>query len=338
MEKWMDNGPNKHKIRPFDWRDLLLMQRLQGQGQILDYKRAGVDGIFPLRDALHNYLTLRTSARRTLVMASKNAFAQYICYKGSKRVRLTYLVPTPTRAQDADCWIDLLEQLTATVGKQGIYHIVTEARHDGPELELLQRIGFGVFTRQVLCRRESPLVQGDLPPLPGLRPWRSTDDWGARLLYTNVVPQLAQQIEAPVADALTPSLWTKRLVLERDGEILACLVSRVGRVGSALRLLTSPQASAYAQALIQHGLATLSHAPGQPVYCRVRRYADWLQAPLEACGFEPLTSTVLLVKHTVARVITPAWNRLPLVEGQTEMRNPIVSNFQTLDTEQTGVD
>jgi len=47
---------------------------------------------------------------------------------------------------------------------------------------------------------------------------------------------------------------------------------------------------------------------------------------------------MLLVKHTVARVMTPAWNRLPLVEGQPEMTNPIVSNFQTLDTEQTGVD
>ncbi len=332
----MDNGPNKHKIRPFDWRDLLLLQRLQGQGQILDYKRAGVDGIFPLRDALHNYLPLWGGARRTLVIAGKNAFVQYICHKDSKRVRLTYLVPEP--AQDADCWIDLLEQLTEAVGKQGMYHIVTEARHDGPELELLQRIGFGVFTRQVLCRRESPLLKSAPPPLAGLRPWRSTDDWGLRLLHTNVVPQLAQQIEAPVADALAPSRWPQRLVLERDGEILACLVGRVGRVGSALRLLINPQASAHAEALIQHGLATLNRAPEQPVYCRVRRYANWLQAPLEACGFEPLTSTLLLVKHTVARVITPAWNRLPLVEGQTEMTTPIVSNFQTLDTEQSGVD
>ncbi len=332
----MDNGPNRHKIRPFNWRDLLLMQRLQGQGQIVDYKRAGVDGIFPLRDALHNYLPWRAGARRTLVVAGKSAFAQYIYYQGSNRVRLTYLVPAPE--QDADCWIELLEQLTAAVGKQGIYHIVAEARHDEPELELLQQIGFGVFTRQVLCCRESPLVEDDLPSLPGLRPWRSTDDWGARLLYTNVVPQLAQQIEAPVADALNPSRWPNRLVLERDGEILACLVSRVGRVGSALRLLMNPQASMHAEALIQHGLATLSHAPQHPVYCRVRSYANPLQAPLEACGFESLTSTVLLVKHTVARVITPAWNRLPLVEGQTEMTTPVVSNFQTLDTEQSGVD
>jgi hypothetical protein len=332
----MDNGPYKHKIRPFDWRDLLLVQRLQGQGQVLDYERAGVDGIFPLRDALHNYIPLRNGPRRTLVMAGKNAFAQYVFQKNSKCVRLTYLVPVPE--QDADCWIYLLEQLTATVGQQGVYHVVAEARPDGPELALLQRVGFGVFTRQALYRRESPLVEGALPPLPGLRPWRSTDDWGVRLLHTNIVPPLAQQIETPVVEALAPSLWPNRLVLERDGEILACLVSQVGRVGSALHLLVNQQANMHAEDLIRHGLETLSHAPDQPVYCSVRRYANWLQAPVEACGFEPLISTMLLVKHTVARVMTPAWNRLSLVEGQPEMTNPIVSNFQTLDTEQTGAD
>lgn len=330
----MDNGKNKHKIRPFDWRDLLLVQRLQAHGQVLDYKRAQVDGVSPLRDALYTYLPLGAANRHTLVMAGKNAFAQYIRPKGSNCVRLTYLVPTPEDSAGAECWIDLLEQLTAAVGKQGIYHIVAEARHDGPEMELLQRIGFGVFARQVIFRRASPLeADNELPPLPGLRPWRSTDDWGVRLLHTNIVPQLVQQIEAPVGDALDPSRWPNRLVLERDGDVLACLVTRRGRVGSAMRLLLHPQADVYARGLIRHGLATLRDAPRQPVYCRVRRYQSWLQTPLDANGFEPVSRTVLLVKHTVARVMTPEWNRLPVVEGQAEVTTPIVPHFQRLDTE-----
>jgi hypothetical protein len=204
-------------------------------------------------------------------------------------------------------------------------------------MELLQRLGFGVFTRQRLFRLASPPPSGaDLPPLPGLRPWRSTDDWGVRVLYANTVPQLAQQIEAPIDDALNPSRWSHRLVLEQDGEISACLGSRRGRAGSALRLLLHPRADAYVEALIRHGLATLAGEPPRPVYCRVRRYESWLQAPLEASGFQPATRTAILVKHIVARVMTPEWHRLPVVEGRAEMTTPITQ--ARFEAESIGVD
>ena len=78
-----------------------------------------------------------------------------------------------------------------------------------------------------------------------------------------------------------------------------------------MRLLLHPEADVYVEALIQHGLATLADAPPLPVYCRVRRYESWLRAPLEASGFEPVFHTVLLVKHTVARVMTASVPSLP---------------------------
>jgi hypothetical protein len=324
LEDQMENGGSKHTIRFFDWRDVLLVQRLQGQGQTLDYEGAGVDGVFPLRDALQSYLLLGTSARRTLVMPGINAFAQYTCSKGSNRVHLTYIAPAPTSADYTECWIDLLEQLVVTIGARGIHHIVAEASDDGPELELLQRAGFGVVTRQTLFRLASPSrVVEDVLALPGLRAWRSTDDWGLRLLFSNTVPQLAQQIEGPVDSAFTSGLWQDRHVLERDGEIIAGYAARRGRVGSALRLLLHPQADESIEALIRHGLENLADGPRQPVYCRVRRYESWLRAPLEASGFEPMARTALLVKHTVARVMTPEWQRSVVVEGRPEMTTPV---------------
>jgi hypothetical protein len=198
-------------------------------------------------------------------------------------------------------------------------------------MELLQRVGFGVFTRQaLLCLATPHRLPRDLPALAGLRPWRSTDDWGLRLLYANTVPQLAQHIEAPADNALISSRWPHRLVLERDGEVIAGLAARRGRVGSALRLLLHPQADVYVEALIRHGLESLADGPSQPVYCRVRRYESWLQAPLEASGFEPVARTVLLVKHTVARVMTPEWHRVPAVEGRAEITTPVAqTRFQT---------
>lgn len=326
----MEGGGDKLGIRSFDWRDLLLLQRMQGQGQILDFEGAGVDGVFPLRDALHAYLLLGAGTRRTLVMPGMNAFAQYFCLKGSNRVHLVFIAPAPTNAQNADCWLELLDQLTAAVGAKGIHHIVAEAEVDSPELDLLQRVGFGVFARQMLFQTVAPpQVSDHAVDLPGLRLWRSADDWGLRLLYSNIVPQLAQQIEAPSDTAFGSSRWPNRLVLEREGEIIASLATRRGRVGSALRLLLHPKADAYVEALICRGVKDLAGGQPQSVYCRVRRYESWLQAPLEACGFELVARTALLVKHTVARVITPEWQRAPVMEGRAEVTTPMAhANLQ----------
>jgi hypothetical protein len=314
---------NGRRARPFDWRDLFLVKRLQTRGQVLDYERAKVDGISPLRDAIHTYLLLGTSSRHTLVLPGANAFAQYIYHKGSKRVHLTYLSPAPTQPDVIGHWVDLLEQLTAVVGRQGIQHIVAEASPEGLEIEALQRAGFGILTRQLLLCRATPPAREGLAPLSGLRPWRPTDDWGLRLLYANTVPQLAQQIEIPIEDALSPSRWPKRLVFEQNGELTACLVARQGRSGSALRLLLHPQADVYVEALIHHGLSILTDGDSCPIYCRIRRYESWLQRPLEANGFEPVVRTALLVKHTTARVQAPKSHMLPLVEVGPKMTTPM---------------
>jgi hypothetical protein len=320
----MENGGNIHTIRFFDLRDLRLVQRLQGQGQVLDYEGAGVDGVFPLRDALYTYLLLGAGARRTVVMPGNDTFAQYDCSKGSNRVQLTYVAPAATSEEHAERWVRLLDQLVASAGAQGVHHIVAEASDDSSELELLQQAGFVVVTRQVLfCLESSSIRADDAPTVSGLRRWRSTDDWGLRLLYSNTVPQLAQQIEAPVDAAFISSRWQRRQVLEREGEIIASFATRRGRVGSALRLLLHPEADAYVEALIQQGLKTLTTGPPQPVYCRVRRYQSWLQAPLEASGFEMVARTALLVKHTVARVMTPEWQQIPAVERRPEMTTPV---------------
>jgi hypothetical protein len=253
-----------------------------------------------------------------------NAFAQYCCLKESNRVQLAYIAPAPSNADYAECWLKMLDQLVAAVGARGIHHIVAEAEDNSPELDLLQRAGVGVFARQMLFQTVAPpRLPDDTLDLPELRPWRSTDDWGLRLLYSNIVPQLAQQIEAPSDAAFSSSRWPNRLVLEHEGEIIASLATRRGRVGSAMRLLLHPKADTYVEALIHRGVQDLAGGPPQSVYCRVRRYESWLQAPLEASGFELVARTALLVKHTVARVMTPEWQRAPVMEGRAEMTTPM---------------
>jgi hypothetical protein len=320
----MDHEGDQNKIRFFDLRDLRLVQRLQRSGQVLDYEGASVDGVFPLRDALHAYLSLSGTTCQTLVLTGKDAFVQYTSTPDARLVRLCLVAPALTRADYADLWVDLLEQAMVTVGAQGIHHVVAEAQDGSPEIEVLQRIGFGVFARQQLFRLPGPVSpSSESAPPAGLRTWRSTDEWGLRLLYTNTVPQLVQQIEAPIENAFASSRWLQRWVLERDGEILAGVSIRRGRAGNALRLLLHPQVDVHAEALIRHALAVLSQRSSRPIYCRVRRYESWLQASLEACGMESAACTALLVKHTVNRVLAPEWNRLPVVEGRVEMTSPL---------------
>jgi hypothetical protein len=268
------------------------------------------------------------------------AFAQYTWRKDSNQAQLTYLAPAPTDDTSVERWIDLLEHLVATAGNSGVHHIVAEASDDGPEMEVLQSAGFGVFTRQTLfCLTSAPLRADAQPELAGLRPWQHTDDWGLRLLYANTVPQLVQQIEAPADSAFASAVWQHRLVLERNGEIIASVASRRGRIGCALRLLMHPQAEVHVEALLRCGLERLADGRSQPVFCRVRRYEGCLQAPLEACGFELMASTALLVKHTVARVMTPEWHRTAVAEGRAEVTTPVVrARFTRPKAKQTGVD
>lgn len=318
----MDREGRPPVTRPVTLRDLWLVQRLQRHGLVLDYESAGVDGVSPMRDALSGCLPFSPPHRRTLVLVGRRAFVQYASVAAGKRARLSFIAPAPLDDERADRWLDLMESLVAAAGAQGVHHIVAEARDDGPELVLLQQAGFGIFTRQQLYRLLPDAVPTtSMAPLAGLRFWRATDEWGLRLLYTNTVPQMVQHIEPP-ADSFF-SRWPSRLVLEHDGELVAVLAARQGRAGNALRLILHPQADAHAQALIHHGLMTLLGRPKRPIYCRVRRYESWLCAPLQACGFELVAQTALLVKHTVGRVMSPAWERTGAIEGRVEMTSPV---------------
>lgn len=318
---------DRGRVRPFYWRDLRWVRRLQSQGQVLDYERALVDGLHPLREALWAYLLLGARGPRTMVAScapGRSAFVQFH-YQSEERVRLSYLAPAPSDEAAVECWVGLLEGLTAAVGGPGAFHFLAEARQDGPEMETLQRAGFSVFARQELFRLDRLREPLPLPDeSPELRPWRPSDNWAMRLLYTNTVPHLVQRIEPPTVVGERRSPWRRGFVLEEGAELLAFAAVRRGRRGNALHFLLHPEADVYAEPLIRQGLTALAETLNRPTYCWVRRYQGCLWEPLERVGFERVGQMALLVKHTVVRVASPAWKPVPVAESRAKMTTPLI--------------
>ncbi len=305
-------------IRPFDWRDLDLVRRLRDHGHVLDYERALLEGVSPLRQALIGYLTLGSWGMQTLVLP-RRAFAQLTHQPGASRAHLCYL-----SVSTQEDWLPLLEGIVAYLGRRGAHRLVVEAPEGGEVIEHLQRAGFALYTYQQIYRLDRPSVGLQARRLPGLRPYRAADRWAVRSFYINLVPPLVRQAEG-TWNGLQPDRWHDALVLEQGQEIIAHLAVRRGRLGHALYLMLHPQADRYVDLLLAHGLAALRNAPDRPIYCRVRRYQGGLDGALRQAGFEPLLTTAVLVRHTVARIVEPAWAHTLGLETPTEMSTPSVS-------------
>jgi hypothetical protein len=94
-----------------------------------------------------------------------------------------------------------------------------------------------------------------------------------------------------------------------------------------MRILLHPRAYDRADAVIEHGLAFLSHYPPCPIYCSVREYEGGLRAPLQDWGFEPFGSQAILVKHTTVRIKKPARKLVPALDKRAEVATPTVSRI-----------
>jgi len=119
-------------------------------------------------------------------------------------------------------------------------------------------------------------------------------------LYLNIAPKLAQQAEVP--PHVHHSSAARGYVLEEGGEVSAYLDVRSGPAGALLSAIIHPQAESCAQSIIAQGIALLGERKSLPVHWCVRRYQEWLWGPLQALGFEPLTSAAVMVK----RLVVPA--------------------------------
>lgn len=288
-------------VHSFDLRDIPLVTRLEGRGMSLCNEWALTHGVHPLRAALAGYVALRKHRTHTCVAADESGlegFAQMKLRPPGEHGFLTYIAPALTNKAIGVMWSRLLEALAALGGEWGVQQLIAETADGGAELDALRQVGFAVYGRQDILRHAPAAAPTAVPgDLPALRPATTTDTWAVQQLYYNTVPRLAQLAET------IPSSGPSSYVLEEAGDLLAWLEIRTGPLGVWLSVMIHPQAEACARHVLNYGLTVAGErCGGKPVYCCVRRYQEWVREPLLALGFEPYTSSVVLVK----RLVVPA--------------------------------
>jgi len=118
-------------------------------------------------------------------------------------------------------------------------------------------------------------------------------------------------------------------ILMRNQEPMAHISLQQGRRGLGMRVLFRHEAEELAEPALQYALSNLCDQSRRPVYCMVPSYQSWLLPVLDKLGFIHITSNMIMVKHTTARVRQPVWSVQPnqahskLVKGDTKLHHPV---------------
>lgn len=333
-------------VRPFDLRDLALIRRLGERGVSLHTASALVENFHPLRGAIMSMLV--GGEFPTFVWKPDNGeqggFIQLRVLNGSVQAHVQYISPRCGEADEkrggvkadtepgdavlrsADCavWLALLDEAVAGVGSRGIHHIIAEVDEHSPELQVLRRSGFAVYTRQDIWAVRAGDYRPQTKAARQLTRRNPIDEWDIQLLYANTVPRLVQLVE-PLPGPGDGEGWVLR-----DGTELEAFVSiRIGAVATWLRFFIHPDAESEAEEIVAAALGVTFAREPELVYCCVRRYESWLPSALERLGFSLLGSQAVMVRHIAhhtPRVIPEAAIAL---EGQRiSASSPLVRNFE----------
>lgn len=318
-------------IRPFGLRDVALLRRLSlsKQGTLLHAESALTRRCRPLRGALFNLITRGEVA--TCVWRGENGsgFVQFLMRRRQTNGQLLYLATSPPRAANGDgaeepalneeAWLELVDGAVEAVGRRGGHALLADVDETGPELPLLRRAGFAVYTRQdiwMLTEQKEEVAD------PILRPQGEADDWDVEWLYTNTVPPLVQLVEP------TPPGSGKIWVLHEDGELTAFVHVDKGSRATWLQIYIHPNAHAHSSEIISAAVRISSPKPAHPVYCCVRRYQSWLQNALDESGFALCQSQAVMVKHIATPVDKKVSDLSRLLNAQQVRPNTLLQRYR----------
>jgi hypothetical protein len=297
-------------IRPFDIRDVNMIQRLRPLARTLAYEMVAVDGIHLLREAMTTYLTVRRDNSLLLVERDKTPGSEsfglmYILPEpnsdssesGQRRAALVLMAPNPESDELVESWMYLAQEFALQAANQGVNHIIAEPAEYGGEAEALQAAGFVPLIHQDVLKLATVAEHKPMPNLPLIR-----------MLHLKTAPKLTVQAEI-TSDLLRAAQGNGHSwVLVHGNELVAHATLREGRRGYGLQVLFRPKAEDEALPMLQYVLSQVKPGKPGPVYCTIRAYQSWLLPILDELGFAHITSTVLMTRHTAARVHTPVWS------------------------------
>ena len=327
-------------IKTFDVRNVLLVNKLQDQGLLLNLEETLTQTYRPLLAALVGWLSLQEAGVSTYVCDEDEmegdrrmaGFAQVRLRKESSEADVVYLAPSLSAAGEAmTIWRRLLEKLCREAGEQGIQRIFARLPEDGLEVAAFQLVGFSIYTQEDIFRLAKMPPGLPRPEKKTIRPQQPADGWGLQGLYAAIAPRLVQQVENLTAEKwdATPGPWLRPArregwVLEDKGKVIGYVRIRQGQTGHWLEMLLHPQAYERADELVGQSLSLLAKYPPRPLYCCLRRYQGGLRVPLEAQGFQLFASQCVMIKHTTVRVKKPVLKLVPGLDKRAEAATPMM--------------
>lgn len=290
-------------IRSFSLRDLALVRRLSEQGVRLDAESALTRSYHPLRGALFSMIA--SQAATYVWRADEGDASGFVQLRiadelNARLVCVAVHVPSDhngdMQAQNESAWLALLDDVVRAVGRRGLHSLTAEVNESGPELPILRRSGFAVYTRQDIW------VLQDGNPHHGsaaeLQEHRSSDDWDLEWLYANTIPPLIQLVEP--SPPQNGAIW----LLREEGELTAFVHVNQGPAATWMQIFIHPNAYVRSEDILQAAIQVSGGGGTNPIYCCVRRYQSWLQGALEKSGFILCDSQAVMVKHLSKPVTT----------------------------------
>ena len=297
-------------IRPYDWRDLILLHRLRNRGMCLDTRLMFTRGAPALR---HTPLSTLIPGGNVCTLVSRadnsgelSAVGQFLIRNNQLPARLICISPREILSRPEGA--SLLEAIAHMAGERGAPVLIAEIDESDPAFDSLHAAGFAIYSRQRIFRLDS-IVEGKTVPDEEI--WRSATDRdyiAIQSLYTNLVPALVQQVEPP------PSRYERGLVYWSHGELLGFLDLERGPQGTWVQPYFHPAAE-LDDNLLSGFLLGFSPSQRRPLFICVRSYQGGLSQSLKQLGFEPCSNQAVMVKRLAIPIRRPVLGKIPALAG-----------------------
>jgi len=319
-------------IRPFQLRDIYLLQKLARQSTPLHLERHLTQPRWPLGMALSAPIPWYGSGAATFVNRPSHdhtrpeGFVQARKRLGRSEADVCHIAPKLSQnANASETWQALLAQLIAHAGDFGIQRLYACLPSHEAAAEIVAASGFSLYVRETLFRLEpSKRIVTKSAPAPHVRPQRESDSFALQRLSDRYTPPVVQKAEGSFVKEeaafnqylIFQNWWQpgrmEGLVFEKNGALLGAMRIRSGRKGHWLHFLGDATHRDVMQQLLTQSLHYLQK-DALPIYCGVRPYQSILGAVLTEAAFQPGMALARFVKHTAIHVREPATSKTRLL-------------------------
>lgn len=275
--------------------DIPMVRRLIEEGTLLDSEAVFTAAENP-RNALFSSLFLPQRGIHTVVAKTgqQSVVGLFRLKPDDIHARIISLAPELHPGMDDTGWLLLLDAMTAEAGRRNAHMLIAEVDESASLFQTMRTAGFAIYARQeIWVRPPNPLPQ--IPSALKLTPEVNADAHGIRLLYSDIVPRLVQQIAFPPGHS-------QGFVYRKNQRIEGYIAISEGKTGIYMMPYLHPDIFSQAPDLLNAAIHRANRPDRVPVYVCVRRYQDWLEDALYDTGFVRQSRQAVMVRHIAAGI------------------------------------